>query len=93
MRRQSYAEFLSTLLKEPPIPCDFKVGDKVSFTNEYGITFKGYTVIGFAPLEDHFNGRFIHLDKEAWWFPKKPESLTKEHPQKRPHGVINDEPN
>lgn len=48
------------LRKEPPVPCDLKVGDKVTYINEYGVKFPGMIVIGFA-RDDSFYGRFIHL--------------------------------
>lgn len=57
----------------PPIPCDFKVGDKVVFTNDYGVEFQLF-VRGFCP-EPILNGRFIYVFTDCWWFPVKPESL------------------
>ncbi|HDY7901191.1 TPA: hypothetical protein RQK56_004052 [Vibrio vulnificus] len=74
--RQSYDEFLKRLKMEPPVECEFSVGDRVTFTNEYGVSFPGYKVVGFA--EEEFYGRFIHLDKSSWWFPVKPSELTLE---------------
>ena len=68
-------EFTSTLERVPPVPCSFKVGDKVTFTNPAGIKFSGHKVIGFSTVEDMFHGRFIHLDYDCFWFPAKPESL------------------
>jgi hypothetical protein len=53
-----------------------KVGDLVTFTNEYGASFANRIVIGFAKLEDQLHGRFIHLHDEAPWFPVRRESLT-----------------
>ena len=63
----------SDLLQQPPIPCEFSVGQHVIFTNDYGVEFRA-RVIGFAE-DDSFRGRFIHLDTSSWWFPVKPESL------------------
>lgn len=69
------------LRQEPPIPCDFKVGDRVTFTNEFGVSFPGRVIIGFA-ADDSFNGRFIHFTgidhPGAYWFPCKPDELTKD---------------
>ncbi len=62
---------------EPPVPCDFKVGDVVTYTNDNGIAFHGKVVTGFSPAIE--NGRFVYLDNEAWWFASSPESLTLEH--------------
>jgi len=56
----------------PPIPCSFKPGDPVIYTNDYGVEFE-LTVRGFAP--DLFHGRFVYLDSDCWWMPKAPESL------------------
>jgi hypothetical protein len=68
--------FYATLESVPPVPCDFSIGDQVTFTNEYGVSFSGNTVVGFS--KEPFHGRFIHLDNDCYWFPKAPESLKKE---------------
>lgn len=62
---------------QPPIPCDFQVGDTVTFTNENGVAFPGNRVTGFAPQPQ--GGRFIYLDYDCWWFPTQPDSLTLTH--------------
>lgn len=46
----------------PPVPCDFKLGDKVTFTNDNGIAFHGHVVTGFSPTVEG-GGRFVYLDK------------------------------
>jgi hypothetical protein len=58
----------------PPVPCKFKAGDRVTFTNDQGVRFPGKTVRGFTP-EVILQGRFIYLDLDCWWFPVKPENL------------------
>lgn len=75
--RIEYDEFLRGLENEPPIECQFEVGDKVTYTNEYGVSFPGYQIVGFAK-DDDFYGRFIYLDNSSWWFPVKPSELTLE---------------
>lgn len=76
------------MCKEPTFPCDLKIGDRVKFVNHNGVEFVDQYVIGFAKVEDAFNGRFIYqvgqsaLDAEdanghAWWFPAHPDELTK----------------
>lgn len=60
----------------PPIPCEFTVGDVVTFTNDYGVTFAGKKVVGFSPAPEH--GRFVYLSKDSWWFPVSPSALTLE---------------
>lgn len=74
---QKYAEFLKKLEPEPPIHCDLKVGDTVTFTNEYGVSFPGLKVIGFAK-DDDFYGRFIYLETSSYWFPNHPAEVTLE---------------
>ncbi|MDC8832925.1 hypothetical protein [Alteromonas gilva] len=70
----------SQLATVSPIPTDYEIGDEVIFTNEFGVVFdEGFRVIGFSKKEDVFNGRFIHLDTDAPWFPARPEMLTKKH--------------
>lgn len=61
----------------PPCNCSFKVGDRVNYTNDYGIEFIDKLVIGFAK-EIHIPGRFIHLSGNAspYWMPVSPDSLT-----------------
>jgi hypothetical protein len=56
------------LLKVSPVECNFKRGDTVTYTIEYGVEFNVLKVIGFSEPEE-LHGRFIHLDKESWWFP------------------------
>lgn len=71
----SIREFAKKLSQTPPAPCDFKVGDRVSFTNDYGVTFHGHKVIGFDDDPDNLAGRFIYLDYDCYWFPCRPEEL------------------
>lgn len=68
-------------LKElPPAQCEFSVGDRVIFTNEYGLKFD-MDVAGFSK-DDSFYGKFIHLvshgsdgSGNAWWFPHSLEEI------------------
>jgi len=64
-----------SLNTNPPIECDLKIGDTVIFTNDYGVSFFGHKVTGFSDTVE--NGRFVHLDDEAYWFSVKRESLVK----------------
>lgn len=59
----------------PPVPCDFVVGDEVIYTNDYGLKFN-LRVRGFAP-EVWEDGRFIYVFTECWWMPVRPQSLRK----------------
>lgn len=73
--------YASRLRQTPAKACNFSVGDVVTYTNEYGVSFPGMRVIGFAD-DDSFYGRFIHLVGPeypgAYWFPHKPDELIKE---------------
>lgn len=68
---------------EPPEPCDFKIGEFVIFTNEFGVSFR-MEVIGYAK-DSSFQGRFIYLRRpdlpiegSGWWFPHRPNELKHE---------------
>jgi len=70
------------LQKFPPVQCEFKMGQKVIFTNEYGLEFE-MDVVGYSK-DTEFYGRFIHTvthgtdgNGSAWWFPHRPEELRK----------------
>lgn len=69
-------EYLATLSQKPTRATDFKVGDKVTFTNDNGVVFTGLKIIGFSTAP--FNGRFIHIDTDCYWMPKRPDQLTLE---------------
>lgn len=71
-------DFINNLEKTPTFECDFKLGDKVTFTNDYGVVFSGLEVTGFASEKNAFNGRFVHISTDCYWFPVAPHSLTKE---------------
>ena len=55
-------------------PRGLKLGDVVTFTDDFGVAFSDLKVTGFTPsVEGH--GRFVYLDKDSWWFPVKPDQL------------------
>lgn len=64
--------------------CPLKVGDKVTFTNEFGVVFKNHKVIGIQSPE--FTKRMfptckeirVFIDYDCYWFPTKLSLLTKE---------------
>lgn len=63
----------------PPIPCacDFKPGDVVTYTNDYGVKFGPHKVLGFTG-PDHMLfkwGKFIYIDTDCYWSPVSPGSL------------------
>ena len=65
------------LLSVSPVPCKFKVGDVVTYTNSNEVVFEDNKVIGFSGEDsDSFQyGKFIHLDNSCYWSPVHPESL------------------
>lgn len=77
MNDPRYEVFLKRVKKVPPVECSFRVGDVVTYTNEYGVSFAGRKIIGFSD-DTSLNGRFIHLEKDSWWFPVKPSELALE---------------
>jgi hypothetical protein len=50
-------------------------GQKVTYTNEYGVSFNSLTVMGFCEPQ---NGRCVYLNKDSYWYPVNPENLTVE---------------
>ena len=65
---------------ETPQGCEFDLGDTVTFTNDYGVSFEGNKVIGFNNSDCSLwkYGNRVHLDNDCFWFPVKPDSLTLE---------------
>lgn len=60
-----------------PVPCDFKLGDKVIFTNDAGGQFTA-TVRGFCKeIGNVLPKRFVYVfpDNSSWWLPVSPETL------------------
>lgn len=69
----------SDLVAVSPVSCDFALGDRVVFTNDYGVKFN-LIVRGFASQShtaDHpeWAQRFIYVFNDAWWFPVAAETL------------------
>ena len=55
---------------------ELSAGQCCTFTNEYGIQFKNLTIMGFCQPEASNNNRCVYLDKESYWFPVSPNSIT-----------------
>ena len=53
-----------------------KIGQKVTFTNDYGVKFSGHKVLAFQCPDRH--GRSVFIDIDCFWFPCTLESLTPE---------------
>jgi len=69
-----YHKYVDELNKVSPIETTFKIGQAVAFVNEFGVIFDDLTIMGFAD-DDSFQGRFIHLNTDCYWFPVAPGSL------------------
>ena len=61
----------------PPDGCPFKVGDKVTFTNDYGVVFKGFKVLAFD-TNPRF-GSVVYINTDCYWAPKRIKNLTLEN--------------
>lgn len=69
-----FKQKLSDIIENPKI--DFKVGDKVTYTNDYGVSFPDITIIAISKQNNLWKyGNCIHLNKDSYWYPVKPESL------------------
>jgi hypothetical protein len=58
--------------KEPVAPnCKVKLGQKVLYTNNYGVTFGPHKIIGFCKGDGLLfkYGRHIYLDFDSYWCP------------------------
>lgn len=64
--------------------CPLKVGDFVTFTNDFGVEFHHREVLGIASPE--YTEKYfpsckeirVFIDSTAYWFPKRLSLLTKE---------------
>ena len=54
----------------------FKAGDKVVYTNEFGVSFENMEILGFEK-----NGGLVYLNKHAYWYPIPLPSLSFEVPE------------
>ena len=55
------------------INSNLKIGDKVIFTNEAGVSFGPYEVLCFCEPEG--DGRCVYFDHDSYWYPARPENL------------------
>ena len=74
-RRAHEAEVFDTAA-EAGIETSLKVGDKVTFTNSYGVKFPGHRILGFCKTDEY--GRCVFLDVDCYRISFRPESLTLE---------------
>jgi hypothetical protein len=73
-KNNAFVERLSEI--SPNAEIDFKIGDKVSYTNDFGVVFHNLTITAIGCKHELWTyGNCIYLDKESYWYPVKPESL------------------
>ena len=58
--------------------CKLNVGDKVTYTNSYGVVFKGHKVLGFDKETDLSGEHRVFIDNDCFWSPVRVDSLEKE---------------
>lgn len=47
----------------------FKVGQKVTYMNSYGVKWEGHTIMGFEQPDKY--GNCVYLDTDCYWSSKK----------------------
>lgn len=76
-RHAHSAQRLSDIVSSPVV--DFKIGDKVIYTNDNGVSFHNLTVIHISKHNVLWKyGNCIYLNKGSYWYPVKPEQLSLE---------------
>ena len=78
------------MIKEHPMKTveeadGFKVGDKVTFVNDYGVKWKGHEIFAIEDTDDESK---FYLDTDAYWFPHKSSQLRKEKQSYRNGGKM-----
>ena len=78
----------SDMVATPPMPCAFKVGDEVTYTNDAGVTFD-FVVRGFTKElhEPHveienYEHRTVYIFTDAWWMPARASEMGLRDPAK-----------
>lgn len=81
---QKFAASNSNIVLQELEGCPLKVGDFITFTNDYGVEFPHREVLGFASPE-YTKENFpsceeirVFIDSDSYWFPNKISQLTKE---------------
>jgi hypothetical protein len=61
----------------PPVPCDFKLGDRVIFTNDAGLRFERAVRAFSKETTDFLPLNFIYIfeDNSSWWSPVRADQL------------------
>ena len=58
----------------------FKIGDKVTFTNSYGVVFPGHKITGYCETNHvlYQYGARYYIDTDSYWYPVAEDTLTAE---------------
>lgn len=75
---QTIEQVKEGLFQECPFGSGLKVGDKVTYTNDYGVSFENREIIGFGDKKTSWEG-YIYLDKDSYWFPVALKSVKLEN--------------
>jgi len=65
----------------------FRVGDRVTLVNCYGVGFHGNKIIEIEPEETSYGGQFC-LDNDAPWYPTRVSHLRIERATNNARGLI-----
>ena len=57
------------------IETEFRVGQQVSFTNEYGVRFEPFEILSSSSAASDVYKRQVYISYDCYWFPAKLESL------------------
>ena len=71
-RFSKFAKKITDVIAQPPV--ELKVGDLVTYTNEFGVSFVNNKVLGFDAESGYNCG--VYLDKSAYWASIPLDSLT-----------------
>lgn len=67
---------IKVMKKEPPPK--FQIGDVVTFTNDYGVSWKGLTIIGSEFWQKFEERRYFYANAQAHWYSNPESSFTLE---------------
>lgn len=58
--------------------CTLRKGQRVTFRNDYGVTFGPFRILGFCDGSGALfrYGKHVYLEKDSYWHPIAEESLT-----------------
>lgn len=80
MSIRSLQKVIDDISPTPVCDCKLKLGQTVMYTNDYGLTFGPYKIIGFDKGDGLLfkYGKHIYIDFDCYWCPVAESSLTAE---------------